>query len=58
MERELLLEQMLTARSPNESSSAIYAARAWLAAHPDDQRVLSTMEALVEVEQKSLGWLP
>jgi hypothetical protein len=57
MGRELLLEQMLTAKGPDETSSAIYAARAWLAAHPDDQRVLCAMEALVEVEQESLGWL-
>ena len=33
---EDLLEQMLCARSPNETASAIYAARAWLADHHED----------------------
>jgi hypothetical protein len=55
MDREILLEQMLSARSPNETSSAIYAARAWLSHHPEDPNVMSAMEDLIEVERESLG---
>ena len=55
MDREDLLEQMLCARSPNEMASAIYAARAWLADHHEDVRVVSAMESLIEIERQSLG---
>jgi hypothetical protein len=57
MDRKYLLEQMLSARSPNETASAIYAAREWLAHHPEDGKVTSAMEDLIEVERESLGLL-
>jgi len=45
---------MQRATSPNETSTAIYDARSWLADHPNDQRVWSAMEDLIEVERMSL----
>lgn len=54
MEREVLLEEMLSAASPNETSTAIYDARTYLADHPEDQRVWSAMEDLIEVERETL----
>jgi len=55
MDREDVLEQISTARSPHDTSSAIVAARAWLIDHPEDQIVASAMEALIEAERESLG---
>jgi hypothetical protein len=55
MDRENVLEQMSTARSPHDTSSAIVDARAWLIDHPEDQSVVSAMEALIEAERESLG---
>ena len=55
MERQELLEEMLDASTPNETSSAIYRARDWLLDHPDDQTVISAMEDLIEVERQTLG---
>jgi hypothetical protein len=55
MDRENVLEQMSTARSPHDTSSAIVDARAWLTDHPEDRRVVSAMEALIEAERESLG---
>ena len=57
MEREELLEEMLEASTPNDTATAVYAARSWLAEHPDDQRVVSAMEDLIEVERRSLSVL-
>jgi hypothetical protein len=55
MDREDVLEQISTARSPHDTSSAIVVARAWLIDHPEDQMVASAMEALIEAERESLG---
>jgi len=55
MDREDVLEQISTARSPHDTSSAIAVARAWLIDHPEDQMVASAMEALIEAERESLG---
>ena len=55
MNRESLLEQMGCARSPNETSSAIYAARAWLADHPEDGSVVSAIGDLIDIERESLS---
>ena len=57
MERQELLEEMLDASTPNETSTAISHARDWLLDHPDDQTVISAMEDLIEVEGESLGVL-
>lgn len=57
MERQELLEEMLDASTPNETSTAISHARDWLFDHPDDQTVISAMEDLIEVERESLGVL-
>jgi len=54
MDRDHVLEEMLHASSPNETSTAIYDARSWLADDADDQRVWSAMEDLIEVEGMSL----
>jgi hypothetical protein len=50
-----VLEQISTARSPHDTSSAIVVARAWLSDHPEDQMVASAMEALIEAERESFG---
>ncbi len=55
MERAQLLAAMLDAKTPNESSTAIYGARLWLADHPDDQTVWSAMADLIEVERQSMS---
>ena len=55
MDRTELLARMLDATSPNETSTAVYDARRWLADHPDDQTVRSAMADLMEVERMSLS---
>lgn len=55
MERAELLAAMLDAKNPNESSTAIYGARLWLADHSDDQTVWSAMADLIEVERQSMS---
>jgi len=55
MERRELLEEMLDASTPNETSTAISDARDWLRNHPGDQTVISAMEDLIEVERETLG---
>jgi hypothetical protein len=55
MDRENVMEQISSARSPHDTSSAIVDARAWLIDHPEDQRVVSAMEALIHVERQSFG---
>jgi len=55
MERTELLQEMLVASTPHETSTAISDARAWLLDHPKDQTVISAMEDLIEVERESLG---
>lgn len=55
MDRDALLEEISRATTPNESSTAIYDARAWLSDHPDDHRVVSAMEDLIEVERHTFG---
>lgn len=54
MDRDRLLEEMQRATSPNETSTAIYDARSWLADYPDDQQVSSAMGVLIEVERMAL----
>jgi hypothetical protein len=55
MERTELLQEMLVATSPHETSTAISDARDWLLDHPTDQVVISAMEDLIEVEREALG---
>ena len=55
MERKELLQEMLVATTPNETSTAISDARDWLRDHPRDQVVISAMEDLIEVEREALG---
>jgi hypothetical protein len=51
MDRESLLEEMRHATNPNEVSSAIFDAREYLSDHPEDKRMWSALEDLIEVEQ-------
>ena len=51
------LGEIHEAPSPNETSTAIYDAREWLAEHPDDHRVQSAMADLIEFQRESLGSL-
>lgn len=53
-ERAALLDRMVQARSPDELATAIYEARAWLAAHPDDRAVASDMERLMVAQRQIL----
>ena len=55
MDRENVMEQISSARSPHDTSSAIVDARAWLIDHPEDHRVVSAMEAHIHVERRSFG---
>ena len=55
MEREELLISMLEASSPNETSTAINGARAWLAEHPEDDQIASAMADLIAFQRESLG---
>jgi hypothetical protein len=55
VERDELLDELIDADTPQEISEAIYQARTWLAAHPDDGTVVSAMEDLIEVERELLG---
>jgi hypothetical protein len=55
MERTELLEQIVDATTPDQISTAIYDARVWLAAHPDDEEVISAVENLIQAERRSLG---
>ena len=52
MKRETLLEEMRYASNPNEMSSAISYAREFLRRdHPDDERVWSAYQDLMESER-------
>ena len=53
MEREELLDGMREASSPNENSTAITDARAWLAEHPDDDQVASALADVIQAERRS-----
>jgi len=55
MERNELIEEILDASTPDQISTAIYDARVWLGAHPDDSEVASAVEDLIQVERRSLG---
>lgn len=55
MERSELLKEMQDAETPDQTSTAIYDARAWLAAHPDDEEVISAVENLIQAERRTLG---
>jgi hypothetical protein len=55
MDRAELLADLQDADIPNETSTAVYNARAWLAIHPDDQEVRAAMAALMQVEREALG---
>jgi hypothetical protein len=55
MDQTELLARMRDATTPNETSTAVYEARRWLADHPDDHTVWSAMADLLEVERRSLS---
>lgn len=55
MERSELLEEMKDAETPDQTSTAIYDARAWLAEHPDDEEVITAVENLIQAERRSLN---
>jgi len=55
MERNEILEETGDATTPNEIATAIYDARMWLGAHPDDEEVISAVEDLIQAERRSLG---
>ena len=46
---------MQDAETPDQTSTAIYDARVWLAAHPADEEVMSAVEKLIQAERRSLG---
>jgi hypothetical protein len=52
MNRDYLLEEMRHATNPNDVSSAIFDAREYLSDHPEDKRVWSALEDLIEIEQE------
>ena len=55
MERIDLLKEMQDAETPDQTSTAIYDARVWLATHPDDEEIISAVENLIQAERRSLG---
>ena len=55
MERSELIKEMQDAETPDQTSTAIYDARVWLAAHPDDEEIISAVENLIQAERRSLG---
>jgi len=55
MRRSELLRQMRVATSPNEISTALSGARAWLRDHPRDHQVAFSMLDLLSVERHALG---
>lgn len=55
MDRAQVLAEMLDATTPNDTSTAIFDAREWLADHPDDQKVWSAMADLIEVQRQSVS---
>ena len=46
---------MIEATTPNETSTAIWEARNWLGDHPDDAKIASALEDLIEVEREAWG---
>jgi hypothetical protein len=55
MKRDDLLQQMRVATTPNEISTALADARAWLRNHPRDHQVAFSMLELHGVERHVLG---
>ena len=55
MERSELLKEMQDAETPDQTATAIYDARVWLAAHPGDEEIISAVEMLIQAERRSLG---
>jgi hypothetical protein len=55
MDQTQLLERIVEATTPNETSTAIYDARRWLADHPEDQTVRYAMAGLMGFERDSLN---
>jgi hypothetical protein len=55
MERSELLKKMQDAETPDQTATAIYDARVWLAEHPGDEEIISAVETLIQVERRSLG---
>jgi hypothetical protein len=50
MERDRIVAQAASASSPNDISSAINAARDWLATHPQDDEVRRGLQRLMRAE--------
>jgi hypothetical protein len=55
MKRDELLQQMRMATTPNEISTALADARAWLRDHPRDHQVAFSMLDMLSVEGHALG---
>jgi hypothetical protein len=55
MERDEVLRQLFTASTPNETSTALTDARAWLRDHPRDHQVAFSMLELLSVDRQTLG---
>jgi hypothetical protein len=55
MDEHDLLSRMHAASSPNDISSAISEARAWLAEHPDDDEVRNAIRDLARQERERWG---
>ncbi len=56
MNRSELVEQIHTATTLNQISSAMSAARAWLADHPDDDGVRDGFQELARLEREHLAY--
>jgi hypothetical protein len=54
MERTELISQITSATSPNDMSSAMSAARSWLADHPEDDSVRTAIQSLAQAERERL----
>ena len=52
MDRAHIVAEMQNATSPNDMSDAINAARGWLAEHPDDDELRSTLQQLMRAERE------
>jgi len=58
MERDGLLQRMRVASAPNEISTALADARAWLREHPRDHQVALSMLELLNVERHACTYPP
>jgi hypothetical protein len=56
--RDDVVRQLRSATSPNEMSTAVFAARRWLADHPGDEQVEQAMADLIQMERSYVDGSP